>query len=670
MNVDSKGDPFAAIAAIHAAIGVRFLLILDQFERYVVRHSHRLLERDRNTFIATTRLVEDNAFWRAVGQQVSSDRLSVLFSVPQDMAFALEPFQFGSTARHWLKNIDAADVRAFLTSLGGSEAAGAIERPTEGWTSLVDKLIEDLTEKDGRVLGAQLRVALQGIAATMTNRISEHSYLRAGGLRGIEARSIKQASADTAARFAMAPARVLALLNAFVDLSTPAPSSRALTVSELLRDYQRAAQLGQNGGAQEEHLRLILNHLDREWNLVRAHVDQSGQPRWRLVHDYLATTLSRVHRAADVELNERHKEFRRAGRNLLRRWHSLLPPVKQLTALRDRALGRLRFNDKRGFVLLSLLRWLPYGVLFVLVADHGVGSPRTPSAGVLDTAGLSVFRPISDESTIDAHRARLRSQLESMLLAKASRRVVPEWSEESWGSGQMAYALACATKNKKAQAKAAELLESLFTSKLLVRDTAGKAFGWQRTIHNQAIVSPPAFWIGAAAARHSWVNTKNSNWLTTSEQVGANFINGSAATFYPRQRPPHKNRSDEAYSTYSTVLALTYLLELQAVQGDRFDQIEQMVTWLWKHHRDDALPGWTTYPTRTDRKPVIVEGLTLQTYAVLLRAHTDAHVALDPRLLSCGAPDQRSADERSQVGAPRDGRKRRLVPGSFQCDRG
>jgi len=630
-------DVFELLARIHEQAKIPVLLIFDQFERYLVRNVDALRDPKTGALLTFADVCRSNPFWNRVG---ALDRAAChfLFVVPLEESHGLSAtFQIGQTKVKWLPRVGVGDVRDLLRRIAPRDADG---KAIGGWDELVDAILSDLTVDD-QVLPAELSVALQGVQTLP--ELSADVYRREGGLKGLKARLIHKAAADTSERCRLTKRDVLSLLVRFVDASSM--TSRAVQLSELLSTPEAGES---SSGARREITPALadqaLSHLDGEWRLVRQRLRAEGAERvWSLTHDYLCTAISSAYGGSAglvPELQGRLREFRQAP-GLLSRWERLLPLRLQFAVWRERLFGRLRLGSYRGYVMVSSLRFLPLGCGFLALfglADAGIPVPgRTSMQNALDLATMTPFRPVPDLAAIEASRAKLAA--DTLLALK---RATPKTLYEVWSFGQALYARQCDPAVSQAEVHS-DLAKVFGATDLLRRSPDHSAYAWQRTPKNAQMFAPPALWIGAAVARAAAAAPADSpsraellTWLDETESVSHQFRGPHGEWFFAAglRKPGLEN-------TYSSVLGLMYDLERVRVGGPGEEgaraSAARTFDWLVKVRVQGRTPGWQSFPGPTG---LVMRALSLQSYATLLRASN---------VLGRAPPDELVRDAAGQV---------------------
>lgn len=367
----------AQAADAAAAQGKRLLLIFDQFDDYQNAHLARFRSSANNTFLPASALVESNTLWREVKDLLGSNRIHCMFVTRADTAAGLESVRFVEPLVYPLDRLRPEAVTDLFDSLMRSTNADAplLADPERGWPSLRDRLVRDLS-KEGYVLPIQMSLAIAGLGTLPYLTVRE--YERHGGVSGLEAADIEWRSGNAARRVGVSDAQALKILASMVD--PVARKTRGRTFAEIR---------GTGNGMNETDLRSLLADWETK-DLLRRRADPStGDEVWMLDHDYLSNGVlaaeARATKSSTV-LRESEQDHRASGRNLWRRWRTLLSPSQQISLFRERLRGGFRYAERRGYALLSLVRFVPFVVLIagvVLVTSHQIELTRESDARAL-----------------------------------------------------------------------------------------------------------------------------------------------------------------------------------------------------------------------------------------------------------------------------------------------
>jgi WD40 repeat protein len=348
------------LGQLHSALARMPLLIFDQFDDYQARHRRQFMQD--STWLVDEELVKANPFWSDVEAQLKDGNLHCLFVTRSDAADGLESVRFVAPKVYHLDRLPSGFVEPLLTELTtpGDEAHPIIQSPGRGWDRLKQRLVRDLTQ-EGTVLPSQMRMAFQGLATLKALTIRD--YERVGSLRGLEARFVESRVASAARHSGLARHQILSLLTYLVERNKTIPRS----TTELAQAIGVTARSREDSG--DARIRIALDYLEQR-GLIRTRIDpDSSQNEWLLYHDYLSRAVLEADRRANHWFRlaqDTYHAFQEAGRNLWRRWRSLLNPWQQLMLVIQWIRGRFRYGPLRSYALLSLFRFAPYvGVIIV-----------------------------------------------------------------------------------------------------------------------------------------------------------------------------------------------------------------------------------------------------------------------------------------------------------------
>jgi len=289
-------------------------------------------------------------------------------------------------------------------------------------------------------------------------------------------------------------------------------------------------------------------------------------------------------------------------------------------------------------------------LLYAALADGGLRLPMgEPLRRFLDARSLSVFRAPRDEAEVRAAAAGWRARtLEFFDRARRpdgwmrnASSAKDAQQKDAWTSGQ-AYAAILRAPDatpERLRRTLGDLAGPFAPGLFIERD--GVAYGWEA---HEGIVwtgAEPALWTSAAVAlalgRPGLVpEAERPLWLDR-----LRMAQRASELHHPQgdggwNQFPHQEDLAR-HSPYTSTLALLALLEAHAAgvpwNGAPPDALLRKTAG-WLVSRFDAqapVPGWRGTPYADDR---VSSGLTLQVYAELLRAESQASVAIPPGILS------------------------------------
>jgi hypothetical protein len=318
---------------------------------------------------------------------------------------------------------------------------------------------------------------------------------------------------------------------------------------------------------------------------------------------------------------------------------------------RSDRLWRVARRHRRR-VALGLVALLLLAAGYVGMIDAGYRFPGHRAVqGAIDGYGLSAFRRPPDDAAVRAAAEDDRSRLLETL---ARRHTEDGWITRNakagaerevsvWSHSQALYAVL-----DDPDLTAADLrpyvpgLDVPFTGPIAPIEVDGQKYGWLGYAGCDYTMSLPAIWLAAALARALHV----PGLLTDAERerVLAHllYVQQSLARYHSAESggwnmfPDQKDMDD--HDPYTSALALMTLLEVRRSglpwdgSAERRDALlAATARWLvGQYAAGEQPPGWgtTSYAFRTS------DGLTLQTFGVLLRAEQEAGAALPDALLA------------------------------------
>jgi class 3 adenylate cyclase len=326
-----------------------------------------------------------------------------------------------------------------------------------------------------------------------------------------------------------------------------------------------------------------------------------------------------------------------------------------------KGLGSTLMWVKRPFswrrVLRPFVPWASAAALFlalVALADAGLRLPLSePVRRFLDARSLSVFRAPRADAEVRAAARELRGRYVAFFDGVRDERgwiryaVSPHEEREVdvWSSCQALCAILRAPETTPERLRRAlGDLAAPFGPHTRFVETGGLLWGWSRHEGQDQPQAEPVLWtmaaISAALARPGLVDAaERPLWLRrlARAQRAAELyhpLGDGGWNGFPRQQDL------KHHSPYVTALALLALLEMRSAGLPWHDGGPEEVAALlrsaaeWLVSRFDAkapLPGWRRTGHVDDE---LSPGLTLQVYAELLRAESEAGVALPPALLA------------------------------------
>ncbi|HKO63169.1 MAG TPA: toll/interleukin-1 receptor domain-containing protein, partial [Pyrinomonadaceae bacterium] len=336
--------------------------------------------------------------------------------------------------------------------------------------------------------------------------------------------------------------------------------------------------------------------------------------------------------------------------------------LKLLSGLLDVGYDELRQRDKRrrtrrrvinisGVLLLTLLLIAGY----LALADLGVSMPgRDSIQTLLDRRDVSVMRRAPSLEEIRAQATPIRRTLIDALhngrtpdgWIKTNLNPAEDQWIEVWSHSQSLCGIfkSLEVSNDEAR-KFLPGLDLPFTPGVAV-EKDGVKFGWQSHKGEAETIAEPALWTAAALAaalgRPDFLTAeerrKYEGHLAYTQEVLRLYrpLQTGGWNMFPQQKEP------ELHNPYTTALALLALLETRKAglpwdgSSERRDELlNDTARWLiskfdYKARMEGKRPGWHGVSESANQ---IFDGLTLQIYAELLRAETEAGIELPPEIL-------------------------------------
>jgi len=366
---------------IRNELGRTPLLIFDQFDDYQLAHRDRFLRDGR--WIAPNVLADENRLWRAVRAALEGQAIHCLFVTRREQFGSLEAVRFQQPETFFLDRVASVFITSLLEQLvtPDSDSGPVVSNPDAGWEALKERLIGDLAGQ-GRILPIQARVALKGMIELP--HLSIGTYERKGGLQGLEAGTIEDATNAAARAADVPPQRVLDALLLLVDETDPeVPKASTAHPGVLVEAIQaEPARVGRilETLVQQGVIRPQIGNQPEDGSNRDFKPDSSrngsdvAEVAWSLYHDYLARPVLAAHRRANRWqrlLKDRLRAFRSAA-GWRERWRALLSPWEQIKLFWPTLTGRVQWRGYRRFALASAIRILP--LLGALVVSGFAGN--------------------------------------------------------------------------------------------------------------------------------------------------------------------------------------------------------------------------------------------------------------------------------------------------------
>ncbi len=319
--------------------------------------------------------------------------------------------------------------------------------------------------------------------------------------------------------------------------------------------------------------------------------------------------------------------------------------------LRQREQMRQRRRRLRiGATVLASL--LAFAFVYLVMADKGFGIPGGEQVRTsIDRHNASVLRRVPSSEEIQRAAVTARRELFAALaqarigdgLLKASLKPNEKPNPEVWSHSQSLFAMFHTPEAGDAELRALlPNLEAPFAANLPI-EVAGVKYGWISHPGDTDTLAEPALWttaaLAAALARpHLLDDAERQRMLAhlayTQEVLQLYRLRDDGGwNMFPRQKV------DDDANPYTTTLALLTLLELKRAGVPWAGGVKQRDELLrktarWLISRYDATgnpPGWQGTGESAGET---YDGLTLQIYALLLRAQAEADVPVPPAILA------------------------------------
>jgi len=369
-ELPQKKQLFILLRRLKPKLGRTPLIIFDQFDDYQARHHDKFLPCKTKTWLSASQLITQNSFWAEIKQLLDDNVIHCLFVTRNDSAIGLDAIRFQNKSISYQieyppYQLDLLRVHVILplleTLTKSDDDTPVISNPTRGWERLKEKLANDLSQ-DGFVLAIQMRMALLGLEQLRYLTVS--NYEKEGRLQGLEATHIEWHIANTARHTGLSKEKIRQLLIALVDSDTQK------TVPQTTTWLANRLGINENAGKDQALLQEALNNLEAK-EIIRKRLDPDTRNIvWSLIHDYLCRGVLMAERRANrwtVLLQEKEKTFKETGWHIWRKWKTLLPIWQQIQLFFMRILGRFHYDCQRKYAIWSMGRFLPYGLLFIII---------------------------------------------------------------------------------------------------------------------------------------------------------------------------------------------------------------------------------------------------------------------------------------------------------------
>ena len=325
--------------------------------------------------------------------------------------------------------------------------------------------------------------------------------------------------------------------------------------------------------------------------------------------------------------------------------------------LKQREKQRERTRRVRLVVGIAAM-FLITAIFYLGLADAGLNVPGGEGVRtLLDRYDVSVFRHVSSEAEIHAAALPMRRKLfEALHGGRTKEGWIPtslkqnSKQELEWWSHSQALSALFSVPDKRfdgveidrALRDVTPALEFAFAPGAPV-EINGVRYGWTSHAGDTHPQAEPAIWTAIALAKalgrpgllEGEARRRAEEHLAYTQDVLKLYhpLETGGWNMFPRQKDLSR------HNIYTTALALLALLETRSAglpwegSTERRDQLLKAAAgWLTEAHDDKSIPpGWRSTSENTYE---ILDGLTLQIYAELLRAEAEAGITLPPQMFN------------------------------------
>jgi hypothetical protein len=302
-NLNSTGTPGAEemasyLADIAKLKGCRPVLILDQFDDYIVQNLDKFCPPGSGLVTAASEMQEQNAFWRQIAQLLTNGTIICLLVVRQEQGWGQSTLSFVKVHEFLVRRLRTEYFDQILRELGEN----AVSHPEHGWDTLRDEISQDLKSGGSSgILPIQMRLITQQLPSL--KHLTVRDYKKAGRSLGLATRYCAEVVACVSEVTRIDRSLVIDTLYCLVNPDDYS-KTRDISTMELLECIGHAADA--------RKVSLLLDRLKEE-EVVRERADETGQKRWRLEHDYLAMAAYKLHRQSKLERQHRKLLGQRFG---------------------------------------------------------------------------------------------------------------------------------------------------------------------------------------------------------------------------------------------------------------------------------------------------------------------------------------------------------------------
>jgi hypothetical protein len=139
---------------VSSVLNLTPLVILDQFDDYIVDNLNRFRPARGGLIITADELHQQNGFWGEIARLLKAEMIRCIVVVRQEQSWGQATISFVTVREFVVSRMRRRYVDQILQQL----SAGAVDSPERGWNALQQQLEKDLSSKGG--LPIQMRVVL------------------------------------------------------------------------------------------------------------------------------------------------------------------------------------------------------------------------------------------------------------------------------------------------------------------------------------------------------------------------------------------------------------------------------------------------------------------------------------------------------------------------------
>ena len=340
------------IRKLHDHHGIRFILMIDQMDDYVIHFIDDFVDA-RGSWISADDLEAKNRFWRSIAILAREGVIRLVIALRTDAASVIPSLSFNGLTKgvSIVQPLDIEDARELFERASASDSSGeTVAIPDAGWRDLSEAVLEDIAT-DGAMPIQDVRMALLGMRELRALTPSE--YTRVSGLRGLTALYVRRTIERVSARFeTFSQDHVRALIHTLVG--------KKLQSGALAGSIQSEAALLSVLPSPQDGDRLLAE-LEKAELIRRIQTNDHANISWNLYHDSLARAVideKEGYSNWDTVLRDKFRGYRYASRlfSVLRVLPNLLGLIEWSAILKERIFGRLRLGDARTYFMISSVK--------------------------------------------------------------------------------------------------------------------------------------------------------------------------------------------------------------------------------------------------------------------------------------------------------------------------